>query len=134
MNLRFGYNSCVLCSYNVLPGTYVLEVSNPAFIFETVRYLSVLDSALYAGPYVGLKSHSCLHAISQLRLEVSQDDGRIRAFPMNRRERLPYPLQLRPAAEAQYYQVRLHNHSIGDGVATMICICLLRVRDWMTID
>jgi hypothetical protein len=66
---------------NVPVGSYLLEVSCTSFLFET------------------------------LRIDVSdRDGGKIKVVPLNRRERMPYPLQLRPVVEAQYFQVcsRVH--------------------------
>jgi hypothetical protein len=63
--------------YGVPVGTYLLEVNNVPYLFETLR----LDVSAHEG------------------------GGRIKAAPLTRRERLPYPLLLRPVVEAQYFQV-----------------------------
>ena len=73
--------------YGIPVGTYLLEVTNVPYMFETLR----LDVSAHEG------------------------GGRIKAAPLTRRERLPYPLLLRPVVEAQYFQVctrSRHNHRV----------------------
>jgi hypothetical protein len=82
----------------------------------TFSFQGVLPGVYY------LEVHHTVFLFDNVRLEVGAKG--VKAAPTNKRERLPYPLQLRPLVEAQYFQPR-ENFALGSLLSNPMALFLL---------
>ncbi|GAB5361886.1 hypothetical protein AAMO2058_000751400 [Amorphochlora amoebiformis] len=79
-----------------------------------------------------LQVQSVDYVFSPVRIDISaKDNGKIRAIsadPMNKKERIPYPLNLKPKAQAQYFEKHKPFNPMGllaNPMFLMMGACLL---------
>jgi len=87
-------------------GKVLLQGGGHEFVALVCKDGSFTFHGMPAGTYV-LQVSMVQYVFQPIRVDISaKDNGKVRATPMFRRERLPYPLVLRPSGNAQYFTKR----------------------------